>query len=1024
MRLVFRNFVRLKGRHQVTAAKYPSIRPASTGKQAPFHSSPAAQSPTAPNLVEKNKDECQQQLKALLNKPPTLQSLTQLAKHLENAETLELDTAVKFCNILKLAESDIESAAYGCGQHSLLVELRKSLPLLLPKLAAAIERSPCSTDQIDNIAYGLGALAGESRGAFHDGRCLTADALPFQQACRALLRKCVKGQITFSPSNGSTLALLNLLSRGLKRGLLDRRDNAIRATFTEALLAIKPGTTSSTEHPLNSRQNGKWLLQLSTIATYELLDLDADRADAKDGQNLLADAAREFLGNTHAMSAQAQHSHTFTNSVIVQNHIDAARNLAKRGVLNIRQDPDLQSLLPLLQLIGALDLNALHHNYGRTLGSITRFMQFLKQQCVSAHPVIASDFSKIEEKVLAALSCFAQEDLAQVGSETIADLLEFLAMGRKQATPDLRLSGAATPLLTALADEQRDKIEQPAVAAKILSAMRALGSNENIDDTRCQVEIALAEVIYTASHCSTDDILCAVAAIESLAACALSETVREGVLHSIEQLLLQLPATNALDNADKLLCLRGLALLLPLSSGVDWDSVVDLSGRIMGKRAPDRSLEDLVQKEILHLQQLTGQQAIAVNKPQPEKTSLAHAQVTEGPRQAASASTSAPALVTRKTNQGQAAQGQTQPVPGAGEQSKENKKPEPAGRAKAAPLTPKPTTRLAPAPGAKLGAEAPAQQKAKWFYLLQNGKGGDLTTRLGNLLSKQPALLNATQGKHGRQTALVLAVANGHKDVFAWLWQKPSLQIVPGPELIDAILDSTSMVDQSVADALDAFLHAIELRFKPAGLAKLKGFNEKFLPNLPLIPDVLKKYGLIKDWPAVATLAKAAKISKVSTAPIAPSSSVSVPSAVAALLAGPLGIDMFENRLLIMGLRGKAAGWDLDETRDAVLDPVPSRLWQMLVGEDGHLRQDMLDRAAAAAIMAIKRNPGRLREILALQRGRELLDHSLVSGETIRHFIEDVSQAQVRPEIARIILDADAAAAAKQASAMQGSSAQ
>jgi hypothetical protein len=151
---------------------------------------------------------------------------------------------------------------------------------------------------------------------------------------------------------------------------------------------------------------------------------------------------------------------------------------------------------------------------------------------------------------------------------------------------------------------------------------------------------------------------------------------------------------------------------------------------------------------------------------------------------------------------------------------------------------------------------------------------------------------------------------------------------------------------------------------------------------------------------------------------------VSVPSAVAALLAGPLGIDMFENRLLIMGLRGKAAGWDLDETRDAVLDPVPSRLWQMLVGEDGHLRQDMLDRAAAAAIMAIKRNPGRLREILALQRGRELLDHSLVSGETIRHFIEDVSQAQVRPEIARIILDADAAAAAKQASAMQGSSAQ
>ncbi|WP_304795856.1 hypothetical protein [Lacisediminimonas sp.] len=977
--------------------------------------------------MEKNKDEYQQALKALLSKPPTLQAVTQLAKHLANAESLELDTAVKFCNMLKLAESDIESAAYGGGQHSLLAALRTSLPLLLPKLAAAIERSPCSTEQIDSIAYGLGALAGESRGAFHDGRCLTADALPFQQACRALLGKCVKGQITFSPSNGSTLALLNLLSRGLKRGLLDRRDGAIRAAFTEALLAIKPGTTSATEHPLDARQNGKWLLQLSSISTYELLDLDADRDGAEDGQDLLAAAAREFLGNTQAMSAQAQHTHTVPNSVIVQNHIDATRNLGKHGVLNIRQDPDLQLLLPLLQLIGALDPDALHHNYGRTLGSITRFLLFLKQQGVSTHPVITSDFSKIEEKVLTALSCFAQEDLTQVGSETIADLLEFLAADRKQAIPDLRLSSAATPLLTALTDDKREKIEQAAVAAKLLSAMRALRNNESIDHTTCQVEIALAEVIYTASHGSTDNILCAVAALESLAACALNETERQNVLRSIEQLLLQLPPTSALNNADKLLCLRGLALLLPLSSGVGLKNLVALSGRILGKKAPGRSQDDLIHKEILHLQQLTGQHALVVNKPQPENKSLAPAPVTAR-REAAGASTPAPALVTRNTNQRPAAQGQTQPVLVVREQSRENKKPAPAGRAKAASVTPKRAARPAPAPAAKLGAGTPAQQQAEWFDLLQNGQSRDLTIRLDKLLRTQPALLNATQGKHGRQTAMVLAVANGHKDVLAWLWQKPSLLITPGPDLIDAILDSMSMVDRSVADALDAFLHEIEVRFQPDGLAKLKGFSEKLLPNLPLIPDVMKKYGLIKDLPAVATVAKASKIMKAPTAPIAPPLTRTIPasvqSAVATLLGGPLGIDMLEISLLKAALRGKAAGWNIDETRAAVLDPDPSRLWQMLVGEDAHLRADMLDRAAAAAIMAIKRNPARLREILALQHGRELLDHTLVSGETIRHFMEDMSRNQARPEIARIILDADAAAAEKQASALQGNNAQ
>lgn len=997
----------------MTAAKISANRtPAKTTRPA-LHASASPLATATPNLLTKVNGEDRKQIQAAqLEKQSPLQQVAQRAKQLAEVKTIDSDTALGFCNLLKSAAADIESAAWGEGQQSLLESLRVSLPALLPALCMAINTGVYTSRQLEQIAYGLGALAGESRGLFHDGQVLTVDPAPFQAACRALSGKCADGEITFASSNGSRLAILNLMSRGLKRGLLDSGDSLVRAAYAEALASInlEPGLTM--EQALDDRQSGKWLVQLSTIASYNLLDAPTDPSGV-DSRLQLSGAARAFLVNADAMLAQARQRKSSPNGVVIQNHIDAARNLANHGVLDITQNPDLQSMATLLKLIGTLDLDTLRANFGRTIASVTNFLLFLEQQGVSTLPEIGADFRNMSDKVLSALSCFTPTDTASIGADTVADLLQYIDMGRGHKPDDARLAGVSSLLITALGQLPQREIRQATVAASLMSRVESLRKKGIVDTNTALVSIGLAEAVCLASSRKVPDVLCAVAAMESLAASPLSETTRQSVLRNIERLLLRLPANKTLNNADKLICLRGLALLVPLSSGAQWNTVVELFVALMGKKAVDSgSLDSQLNNEIQRLQMAlypdrrADPAPVATSSPAPQASQI---QANAGTAQLA------PIKGKQDRKRKDATQASMAPQPG----SKENQSP--LAKPASAPAS-KPARAGASrqTPPAKARVDSPAQQRALWFELLQNGKEKDLTTKLGKLLSQQPTLLNATLDKNGVQTPMVLAVASGHKDVVAWLWKKSSEQLILGPGLIDAILTSTTIVDQSVTQALDTLLSEISIRFKVDGLAQLNGFQKKLLVGIPFLPEVLKKHGLITDLPTVVTGAKVVPARSASSIarPVAHASAAALDAALDSMRDSGRMLEIFENSLLTRGLRGKAIGWSLDETRAAVANPDPSPLMQMLVGDDGYLKQDKLDQAAAAATMAAKKNPLRLREILALQQGKELLDHTLVSGETIRHFMQDVARIQQRPEVSQAIIDADTAAGQKQASAL------
>jgi len=389
------------------------------------------------------------------------------------AQALDIDALIKLFTDIKSVQKSGDIDFLREQSPEILDTLSNRLLSFLKQLSADIETdkfplTSLNADDIHQLFNGLSAITGES---FTDSLLSKSD---FNKS-RALLRKVTEGLLAYPneeklfEKNWDSAQLingLNWLSRGLKQGILSKDSPVVRQAYEEALWIMANWVASEGERtgpstlvaPLDTRQLGKCMVQISAVMRYQLIDLAKHRERLSNLVLGLAggDLLNEFkLWKADETTHQRRLAVADVDSVVVTNISNTIKDCLGAGILR-PGDPQVQTLVDhvcrYMQRISDKDLSARH---GQRLGNCCNFLRIVFEIEQSSGQALVNDraaYEKICSRMLGQIPLRAKEFVKDNQVEQhIANLFSFVkAMDRTRSHSTRSLGQAAKSLDSAL----------------------------------------------------------------------------------------------------------------------------------------------------------------------------------------------------------------------------------------------------------------------------------------------------------------------------------------------------------------------------------------------------------------------------------------------------------------------------------------------------------------------------------------------------------------------------------------------
>ncbi len=422
---------------------------------------------------------------------------------------LDIDRMIQLFADIKQAEKRGDIHYLRVHSPKVLNTLSSSLFNFLRRFSADIESDKFSiaslnANDIHLLFNGLSVITGESlsnsllsASDFHKSRPLLGSVTESMLSHASKEKMFEKSWDSSQLING-----LNWLSRGLKQGIFSASSHILRQTYEKALQIMHTWTAGDDEHarpstlvaPLDTRQLGKCMVQISTVMKYSLIDIEEQKT-------LLSDLV---LGLTNGAALNEfklwkkdvnNHQRTLTvapvEGAVVTNISNAIKDCLGAGVLQ-PEDQRVQTLVSQLcrymQFITDKDLA---ERNGQRLGNCCNFLRIvfeIEQRSGTSLVKDRNTYEQICSRMLGQISLRVKEfSRGNKVEQSIANLFSFVkAMDRTRSHSGILLNDAVKSLTSALLGMLSDMTSKDSVSATLGALhhfhMRHLGHAQTVYD--------------------------------------------------------------------------------------------------------------------------------------------------------------------------------------------------------------------------------------------------------------------------------------------------------------------------------------------------------------------------------------------------------------------------------------------------------------------------------------------------------------------------------------------------------------
>ncbi len=755
----------------------------------------------------------------------TLKSLTAQITSLRSGNAVSLEPLLDLCTHLKESEDLLIQAQRLVHASTEVDQLRQAMPSLFKKLADCLDRHQdvrLSIDSLHTLCLGLGALAPAiAKPLLTPAQCRAAQAV-ITRISTALAGQLVPHFEHQVLDAGKLLNCLNWFSRALKAELLPQQTPAANHLFQTALTQLQHWSASSHSTCLNSRQLAKAMVQLNTMVSKNLINIDAatltGAANRATWASCVHNLCRQFLSNDQWLNG--------CHGVELVNVTNTLKDGLELGLID-GTDASLKTAFAQI----ARRINQQSFTGSASLTTLSNSANFLR--CLFEHGLLgdlASDSGQAALHLLDPINRLRQcDDLNDHHVQALVNLASFLkatdrwlALQPRPAshaawTPLAQASQSLVAILHQISVSDPHWMQSPQSGSALLSALqhlaqRGLLSRSGDESLQALVGQLLAAIpLWQVKPRHSVSVLQSLRALTAFLQHPLSDAVPEAasacgsaLAHLLQQLQQHLPTQ--FSNDERLACLQAvqtgatlgtvsvedcqplLQQLLKTTTPVD---LARLAQAIRDSGLLTEAVEPLAESALQPISVAASPPAALQAKPRGATYRADVAQPTSS-----SAVTVAPPPTAGRTNSDQwiaprhaarpsqitaAAQLASSSLLSASlfDEPLLSSRPPASAATRAAGGKPRVTSVVAESRSAKQPARVqtkpskqagPTWQQAQqeWFRLVGD-TGTKPLPRLKELADLHPDLLNQkSPGKKG-QTALFHAITQGRKDIVAWL---------------------------------------------------------------------------------------------------------------------------------------------------------------------------------------------------------------------------------------------------------------
>lgn len=457
----------------------------------------------------------------------SLKALTGQITSLRSGTAGSLEPLLVLCTHLKESEDLLIQAQRLIHASKEVDQLRQAVPIFFRYLADYLDRHQdirLSIDSLHTLCLGLGALAPAIAKPL-----LTPAQCRASQAVITRLSSALAGQLVSHFEHqvldaGNLLNCLNWFSRAIKAELLPQQTPVATHLFQTALTQLEHWSASSHTTCLSSRQLAKAMVQLNTMVSKNLINIDgtalAGAANRATWASCVHNLCRQFLSNdqwlkgchgvelinvtnalkdglelrlldgcsTHFKKAFAQiarriNQQSFTGSAsltTLSNSANFLRCLFEHGLLGDRASDSGQAVLHLLdQINGLAQCDDLNDHDVQALVNLASFLKatdrWLALQPKSANQTIWATLAQASQSLVAILHQISVRDpqwmqSPQSGSALLSALQHLAQRGLLGSSDGKPLQALIRQLLEAIPLWQ----VKPRHSVSLLQSLRAL----------------------------------------------------------------------------------------------------------------------------------------------------------------------------------------------------------------------------------------------------------------------------------------------------------------------------------------------------------------------------------------------------------------------------------------------------------------------------------------------------------------------------------------------------------------------
>ncbi len=391
---------------------------------------------------------------------------------LNDAGELDIDPLVSLFNLIKQAQKRGYIDDLRDYSGNTLTALSDLLATLLRRLAMDIGSEKFSLAglngaDIHSLFNGFSAIVGEGPDESLLSRAdLNKIRNSLSQSTEALLTYAHHEEIFQKQWDSSQLInSLNWLSRGLKQGLLSPKMSVIRQSFVQALKSMKswvPADDDTTRpttaiEPLDTRQLGKCMVQISTAMKFSLIDLEEHGSLLKEAVVGLcgANVLKEFtLWQQGSHSFERKLTKVSPEGTELTNISNTIKDCLRNKILDLGDSCVQLIINQLCDHLHALPDAALLERKGQRLGNSCNFLREVSEVALTTGPDLSclGAYQKSCARMLNLIPRLTNNlSLDLLAEQSVVNLLSFVkAMDKTRQQSTTLLQTAAASLVSAL----------------------------------------------------------------------------------------------------------------------------------------------------------------------------------------------------------------------------------------------------------------------------------------------------------------------------------------------------------------------------------------------------------------------------------------------------------------------------------------------------------------------------------------------------------------------------------------------